>query len=48
MRYELRKRNIESLKVVYSEEIPKSRKLDEVITCKEGCVCTGGTKEMYY
>jgi tRNA threonylcarbamoyladenosine dehydratase len=45
MRYELRKRNIDSLKVVYSEELPMKPKLDEVITCKEGCVCTGGTKK---
>lgn len=45
MRYELRKRNVDSLKVVYSEELPMKPKLDEVITCKEGCVCTGGTKK---
>lgn len=45
MRNELKKRNIKDLKVVYSEEIPTKPKLDEVITCKEGCVCTGGTKK---
>ncbi|MCY6371886.1 tRNA threonylcarbamoyladenosine dehydratase [Clostridium ganghwense] len=45
MRYELRKRKIKSLKVLYSEEKPIKPKLDEVITCKEGCVCTGGTKK---
>lgn len=45
MRYELKRRNIESLKVVYSEEVPLMPKLDEVITCKEGCICTGGTKK---
>lgn len=45
MRHELRKRGVESLKVLYSEEAPLKPKLDEVITCKEGCVCTGGTKK---
>ena len=45
MRYELRKRGIEKLKVVYSEEIPLKPKDEEVVTCKEGCVCTGGTKK---
>ncbi|MGK0468544.1 MAG: tRNA A37 threonylcarbamoyladenosine dehydratase [Clostridium sp.] len=45
MRHELRQRNVESLKVVYSEEIPIKPRLDEVITCKEGCVCTGGSKK---
>ncbi len=45
MRHELRKRNVDSLKVVYSEEIPTKPKLDEVITCKEGCICTGGSKK---
>lgn len=45
MRHELRKRGVESLKVVYSEEIPTKPKLDEVITCKEGCICTGGSKK---
>ncbi|MDT8719569.1 tRNA threonylcarbamoyladenosine dehydratase [Clostridium sp. 19966] len=45
MRYELRKRNVDSLKVVYSEEAPRKPKLDEVITCKEGCVCNNGSKK---
>ncbi|NMM64968.1 tRNA threonylcarbamoyladenosine dehydratase [Clostridium sp. P21] len=45
MRYELRKRGIESLKVLYSEEVPIKPNYEEVITCKEGCVCTGGTKK---
>jgi tRNA threonylcarbamoyladenosine dehydratase len=45
MRYELRKRGVETLKVLFSEEIPMKPKLEEVITCKEGCVCTGGTKK---
>ncbi|KYH28530.1 MULTISPECIES: tRNA threonylcarbamoyladenosine dehydratase [Clostridium] len=45
MRYELRKRSVKELKVVYSEETPLKPKLEEVITCKEGCVCTGGSKK---
>lgn len=45
MRHELRKRGVESLKVLYSEEMPLKPKSDEVITCKEGCVCTGGSKK---
>lgn len=45
MRYELRKRGVKELKVLYSEEMPLKPKLDEVITCKEGCVCTGGTRK---
>ncbi|MBV7274853.1 tRNA threonylcarbamoyladenosine dehydratase [Clostridiaceae bacterium UIB06] len=45
MRYELRKRGIKSLKVLYSDEMPIKPKLEEVITCKEGCVCSGGTKK---
>ncbi|OPJ57772.1 tRNA threonylcarbamoyladenosine dehydratase [Clostridium oryzae] len=44
MRYELRRRNIKNLKVVYSEEVPMKPKID-VVTCKEGCVCTGGSKK---
>jgi tRNA A37 threonylcarbamoyladenosine dehydratase len=45
MRYELKRRNVASLKVVYSEELPMKPKQDEVITCKEGCVCTSGSKK---
>lgn len=45
MRHELRKRNIDSLKVLYSEEEPIKPRVDEVITCKEGCVCTGGSRK---
>ena len=45
MRYELRKRGVKSLKVVYSEEIPIKPKSEDVVTCKTGCVCTGGTKK---
>ena len=45
MRYELRKRGVKKLKVVYSEEIPRKPKVEDVVTCKTGCVCTGGTKK---
>lgn len=45
MRYELKKRGVKKLKVVYSEEMPLKPKDEEVITCKTGCVCTGGTKK---
>ncbi len=45
MRYELRKRNVDSLRVLYSEEIPIKPNYDEVVTCKEGCVCTNGSKK---
>ncbi len=39
MRYELRKRGIKKLKVVFSEELPKKPKLDEVTNCRNSCVC---------
>lgn len=45
MRHELRKRGIKGLKVVYSEEMPTKPKNEDVVTCKTGCVCTGGTKK---
>jgi len=45
MRHELRKRGVEKLKVVYSEEMPIKPASDDVVTCKTGCVCTGGTKK---
>ncbi|HBI6996571.1 tRNA threonylcarbamoyladenosine dehydratase [Clostridium perfringens] len=45
MRYELRKRGVNKLKVVYSEEMPRKPKVEDVVTCKTGCVCTGGTKK---
>ncbi len=45
MRKELRRRGVPSLKVLYSEEMPMELKVDDVITCKEGCVCTGGSKK---
>lgn len=45
MRHELKKRNVENLKVLYSEEVPITPDFEHVVTCKEGCVCTGGTKK---
>lgn len=44
MRKELRKRNIESLKVIYSKEEPI--KIDEYSnsSCKTNCICPPGTK----
>lgn len=45
MRAELKKRRVKKLKVVYSEEIPTKPRLEDVVTCKTGCVCTGGSKK---
>lgn len=45
MRSELKKRGVKKLKVVYSEEIPQKPRVEDVVTCKTGCVCTGGTKK---
>lgn len=45
MRYELKKRGIKKLKVLYSEETPVKPRVEDVVTCKTGCVCTGGTKK---
>lgn len=45
MRYELKRRGIEALKVLYSEEVPMKPREDQVVTCKNGCVCTGGSKK---
>lgn len=45
MRHELRKRGIKKAKVLYSEEMPRKPKTEDVITCKTGCVCTGGSKK---
>jgi tRNA A37 threonylcarbamoyladenosine dehydratase len=45
MRYELKRRGVKKLKVLYSEEIPTKPKTEDVVTCKTGCVCTGGTKK---
>ncbi len=39
MRNELRKRNVTTLKVVFSEELPRKPLEAEVLTCKLACVC---------
>lgn len=43
MRYELKKRNIPHLKVVYSKEKPINPIDDMAISCKENCICPPGT-----
>lgn len=44
MRKELRKRNIFSLKVLYSKEEPIIPKTENISTCRNCCVCPKGTK----
>lgn len=44
MRKELRKRNIESLKVIYSEEEPIKPDDTSSSSCKTNCICPPGTK----
>lgn len=44
MRYELRKRGVKSLKVVYSEEQPIRPLEDMSISCRAHCICPPGTK----
>ena len=34
MRYELKRRGVKKLKVVYSEEIPTKPRTEDVVTCK--------------
>jgi len=44
MRNELRKRNVEQLKVVYSKEVALEPKEDMLTSCKTGCVCPPGVE----
>ena len=44
MRKELRKRNIESLKVIYSKEEPIKINEEANCSCKTNCICPPGTK----
>lgn len=44
MRRELRKRGIDHLKVVYSEEPPRKPIEDMAISCRTHCICPPGTK----
>lgn len=43
MRYELKKRGVDSLKVVYSKEKPITPIDDMTISCKNHCICPPGT-----
>lgn len=43
MRYELRRRGIKSLKVVYSKEPPIPPAVDPAAGCREDCICPPGT-----
>ena len=43
MRHELRKRGIDSLKVVYSKEKPIRPLEDLSISCRQHCICPPGT-----
>ncbi len=43
MRRECRKRGIESLKVVYSKEVPLRPLEDMSISCRQHCICPPGT-----
>ena len=43
MRYELKKRGIRKLKVVYSKEKPITPIESEEISCKNNCICPPGT-----
>lgn len=44
MRYELRKRGVKKLKVVYSEEKPTRPIEDMAISCRANCICPPGAK----
>lgn len=44
MRYEMKKRRVKKLKVVYSEEIPRRPIDDMAISCRANCVCPPGAK----
>ena len=43
MRYELKKRGVDSLKVVYSKEKPIPPVDDMAISCRTNCICPPGT-----
>lgn len=43
MRYELKKRGVKKLKVVYSKEKPLVPIEDTTISCREHCICPPGT-----
>ena len=43
MRYELRRRGVKHLKVVYSKEQPMTPQQDGEASCRTGCICPPGT-----
>lgn len=43
MRHELRARNVDKLKVVYSKELPIKPDEDTGISCRNHCICPAGT-----
>ncbi len=45
MRYELKKRRVNKLEVLFSEEIPTKPKQENIPNCQNGCVCIGGSKK---
>ncbi|MBR6419051.1 MAG: tRNA threonylcarbamoyladenosine dehydratase [Oscillospiraceae bacterium] len=45
MRYELKKRGVKKLKVVYSEEVPRRPLTDPAAPCASHCVCPPGTRK---
>ena len=47
MRYELRKRGVDKLKVVYSEEMPLKPRNNDAVACKTKCESTGEIKRPY-
>ena len=46
MRKELRKRNVDSLKVIYSKEEPIVPVSEAESSCKTNCICPPGTKRI--
>ena len=45
MRYELKKRRVKHLKVVYSKEKPLRPLEDPTISCRTHCICPKGTRK---
>ena len=45
MRYELKKRGVHSLKVVYSEEVPIQPPENGTAECRSNCICPPGTRK---
>ena len=45
MRYELKKRGVHSLKVVYSEEVPMQPAENGAAECRTDCICPPGTRK---